>query len=279
MREAIEPAAAAIRGAEALLITAGAGMGVDSGLPDFRGAEGFWNAYPPYRHLGLSFSQLANPRWFERDPALAWGFYGHRLGLYRQAVPHAGFGVLKKWGARMAGENGRGAGVFTSNVDGHFQKAGFSEETLMEVHGSIHHLQCARRCGGIWEADGVDVRVDPKTFRAVGELPRCGCCGGLARPNVLMFGDGGWLPERTDEQERRLERWLNEVRGRKLVVVECGAGTAVPSVRMFSERVMEREGATLIRINVREPEVPEGAIGIAAGALEALQAIDRELQW
>ena len=46
-------AAEAIRGAEALVFGAGAGMGVDSGLPDFRGPEGFWRAYPPFRKLGL----------------------------------------------------------------------------------------------------------------------------------------------------------------------------------------------------------------------------------
>jgi NAD-dependent SIR2 family protein deacetylase len=49
----IQRAAEAIAATEALLIAAGAGMGVDSGLPDFRGSEGFWQAYPPYRKLGL----------------------------------------------------------------------------------------------------------------------------------------------------------------------------------------------------------------------------------
>ena len=51
-------------------------MGVDSGLPDFRGDEGFWNAYPPFRKLGLSFVDLADPRWFADNPAQAWGFTG-----------------------------------------------------------------------------------------------------------------------------------------------------------------------------------------------------------
>src|SRR4051794_30472835 len=116
MSNPLAQAADILRSADALLITAGAGMGVDSGLPDFRGTEGFWNAYPPYRHLRLSFAQLANPMWFERDPALAWGFYGHRMHLYRDTVPHAGFAVLKKWSMRMA----NGVRIFTSNVDGQF---------------------------------------------------------------------------------------------------------------------------------------------------------------
>jgi len=73
-------------------------MGVDSGLPDFRGNQGFWKAYPPLERLGISFVSMADPVWFTRDPELAWGFYGHRLGLYRATEPHAGFAVLKRWG-------------------------------------------------------------------------------------------------------------------------------------------------------------------------------------
>jgi len=65
-----------IQEADAILITAGAGIGVDSGLPDFRGDEGFWKAYPPLKKLGLNFSQMANPKWFDTNPFLAWGFYG-----------------------------------------------------------------------------------------------------------------------------------------------------------------------------------------------------------
>jgi hypothetical protein len=61
LEKSIQSAAAAIRDAAALLITAGAGMGVDSGLPDFRGTEGFWAAYPPYRKLGLQFLRSPIP--------------------------------------------------------------------------------------------------------------------------------------------------------------------------------------------------------------------------
>jgi len=120
--EAVEIAAKSIAGADALLVTAGAGMGVDSGLPDFRGDRGFWRAYPAYEQLGLSFQELANPRWFRDDPALAWGFYGHRLNLYRATAPHAGFAHLLAW---IAGRP-RGGYVLTSNVDGQFQRTAWS---------------------------------------------------------------------------------------------------------------------------------------------------------
>lgn len=84
-------AAKLIASADALHITAGAGMGVDSGLPDFRGSKGFWDAYPSLANAGIDFQSIANPYAFEENPKLAWGFYGHRLALYRKTVPHDGF--------------------------------------------------------------------------------------------------------------------------------------------------------------------------------------------
>jgi NAD-dependent SIR2 family protein deacetylase len=94
--DALDRAALAISAADALLIGAGAGMGVDSGLPDFRGKKGFWRAYPPYQRLGLDFVSLANPRWFAEDATLASGFYGHQMGLYRQTTPHEGYGQVEQ---------------------------------------------------------------------------------------------------------------------------------------------------------------------------------------
>src|SRR5664279_5022571 len=95
----LRSAAEKIKAADALLVTAGAGMGVDSGLPDFRGTTGFWNAYPAIAKLGLSFEEMANPSWFEKAPNLAWAFYGHRLHLYRATTPHNGFNLLLKLAA------------------------------------------------------------------------------------------------------------------------------------------------------------------------------------
>jgi NAD-dependent SIR2 family protein deacetylase len=267
----LQQAAQAVASAEALLIGAGAGMGVDSGMPDFRGNQGFWQAYPPYAQLGLSFSDMANPEWFVSDPTLAWGFYGHRLNLYRATCPHEGFGILLSWARRMP----RGAFVYTSNVDGHFQRAGFAPESILEVHGAIDWLQCTRHCGiGLFAADSVLVQVDETTMRAREPLPTCPSCGALARPNILMFSDADWDPSRACEQEVRFRTWLKAVVGARLVIVECGAGTAIPTVRRLCEHVATTHGATLIRINVREPSVPVGQVGLALGALEALHAIN-----
>jgi len=268
--DAIKQAAAAIQEADALLITAGAGMGVDSGLPDFRGTEGFWQAYPPFAERGLSFHEVADPRWFDEDPALAWGFYGHRYNLYRATPPHAGFGILQKWAVNKA----LGAFVFTSNVDNHFQKSGFESERVLEVHGSILHLQCSVPCREeVWEAGDLQVAIDESNFEADEPLPRCPHCGALARPNILMFRDGQWLWKRMEEQEVRLQAWLQSLAGHSMAIIECGAGAAIPTVRRFSEK-MQEFGGTLIRINPREADGPEGCISIESGAGHALREID-----
>ena len=248
-----------------LLITAGAGMGVDSGLADFRGAEGLWRAYPPLKQAGLRFEEIANPQAFERDPELAWGFYGHRLQCYREAMPHHGFTILREIAARLPD----GAFVLTSNVDGHFQKAGFSGESVYEVHGSIHYLQCAVPCSDdIWSADGFDPVVDSAACRLTSPLPCCPRCGGLARPNILMFGDCNWLQWRSGSQEARFTAWRSAVS--KPVVIELGAGTSVATIRIMGER----SGYPIIRVNPRDPEVPASRhIGVPMGALAALEGI------
>ncbi len=201
--------------AEAVLITAGAGMGVDSGLPDFRGNEGFWRAYPPIAKLGLSFSQIANPLWFDKDPSLAWAFYGHRLDLYRKTTPHEGFAMLLD----LVKEKDENYFIFTSNVDGQFQKAGFDEEKIYEVHGSIHYLQCTKNCTAkIWKNDE-EIKVDMDRFEAL-NYPKCPKCGAIARPNILMFGDWGWNEKRARIQEARYNRFVKHNRKNKMVIIE-----------------------------------------------------------
>lgn len=267
--DALDHAAELIAQAGALVVAAGAGMGVDSGLPDFRGTEGFWRAYPALARAKLNFTSVASPTTFERDPRLAWGFYGHRLALYRRTVPNGGFALLQRWGARAL----HGVAVFTSNVDGQFQRAGFAADVIHECHGSLHLLQCLRGCGEPpWPADGLLPDIDDDACQWRGELPACPGCGGLARPNLLMFGDWGWQGERYDAQAQRLAHWLARVE--RPVVIEIGAGTDVPSVRHFSQQVVVHHGGQLVRINPREPAVAASAgVGLASGALAALQAL------
>lgn len=264
-------AASIISEAEVFVVTAGAGMGVDSGLPDFRGDQGFWKAYPAYSRLGLSFIDCANPQHFADDPSFGWGFYGHRANLYRDTLPHEGFTIIRKWIER----NSADYFVITSNVDGQFQKAGYAEERILEVHGSIHRLQCQTPCNStIWRNDEV-IRIDETTMRARQPLPRCPDCGEVSRPNILMFGDWAWLPDRTRTQERAFDRFLAKNASRRIAVIEMGAGNAISTIRATSERIgWSLEHATVIRINPREPEIIAPHISVQCGALEGVRKID-----
>lgn len=256
--------------ADSLIVCAGAGMGVDSKLPDFRGPDGFWRAYPALKLAGIQFHEIASPAAFAVVPRTAWGFYGHRLNLYRMTRPHPGFEILRHWSEELS----KSHFVFTSNVDGHFQRAGLNLERVNECHGSIHSLQCTTGpdCG-IWSADAVFPEVDLEHAQLTSELPTCPRCGAVARPNILMFNDRLWATAHQEIQEQRQAQWLRSIRSP--VVLEIGAGTTIPSVRHFAASMSHYFGRPLVRINAREAEVSgPGDVGITQGALAALSAID-----
>lgn len=210
--------------AHALLVTAGAGMSVDSGLPDFRGNQGFWRAYPPLGKLGISFERMAQPHWFVEQPRFTGAVWGDRA--------------------------------------------------IYELHGNIHRLQCVEPCREeTWLAELPDLQIDLDTLTAQGDLPRCPACGALARPNVLMFNDAHWVDAVAREQGRRFDQWLAQARGRRLVILEFGAGTALPTIRRLGERIAQRSFTTLVRINPDAREESEELIALPMGALEASAAI------
>ncbi|MEC9091615.1 MAG: Sir2 family NAD-dependent protein deacetylase [Planctomycetota bacterium] len=270
-KESCKQAAKAIADADSLLIATGAGMSVDSGLPDFRGDQGFWKAYPPFRDAGLSFTDVANPKWFFTKPEQAWGFYGHRYQLYRATRPHRGYQILLRWSQWLSGDSF----VFTSNVDGHFQQSGFDPERIVECHGSIHHWQCSAACTNqIGLMSDFEIQIDENSFLASPPFPQCPNCGDLARPNILMFGDYQWVEDRTQEQIQRYNQWRQDTVGKKHISLEIGAGKAIPTIRWECES----QSALLIRINPRDTDVPPGGISIAANALAAIEQINRELQ-
>lgn len=258
-------AARMIDDADSLVICAGAGMGVDSGLPDFRGPSGFWQEYPALGRAKIRFEEIASPAAFKNHPTLAWGFYGHRLKLYRDVVPHDGFRLLRTLAESMP----HGGFVFTSNVDGQFQKAGFPESRVVECHGSIHHLQCLDRCtDAIWTAADFEPEVDSESCLLISEMPRCPDCGALARPAILMFSDWEWAEGRTRLQSARLTDWRRSAV--RPVVIEIGAGSAIATVRHFSHS----QTAPLVRINPTEWQVPhQSDVGIPTGALEGVLGI------
>ncbi len=104
-------------------------------------------------------------------------------------------------------------------------------------------------------------------------MPRCPRCGAVARPNILMFGDWGRVGLPYEKQQQRLAAWLSSVS--KLVVVEVGAGIALPTVRRFSERFSAQR---LIRINLRESNTnPSHGVGLEGTAAATLRMLNAQM--
>eukprot|EP01119_Soliformovum_irregulare_P000414 TRINITY_DN10288_c0_g1_i1.p1 TRINITY_DN10288_c0_g1~~TRINITY_DN10288_c0_g1_i1.p1 ORF type:complete len:307 (+),score=70.76 TRINITY_DN10288_c0_g1_i1:166-1086(+) len=284
-REPLQKAAELIREADAILINTGAGMGVGSGLGTFRGPNaGVW---PPLIKMNIDFSEMSNPKWFQTNPHLAWAFWHFRYTAYTGAEPHDGYHILKKW----AESKPSGGFAFTSNIDGHWKRCGFPENKIIEVHGALSHLQCTdRRCGEgeIWPTPHdtiIGLKPDGEKDEMLDPLPSCTICGKVARPNVLMFEDWGWHSERYAVQEENYTNWFKEIEqnGAKLVIIEIGAGKAVPTVRRESEMIVSKlPGSHLIRINpvMTDSKIPGslqggGHIAITLNGEVALIELDK----
>lgn len=236
-----------MEGATALVITAGAGL---SNLPVLRDEEGIWHSNDAAR---------LTPAWFEQEPVAAWAWFAERISAYRSTPPHRGYSILLEWARRAW----HGYFVFTSNVDQHFERAGFDAERIVECHGSMGHIQCQERC--CEEVFPMPVGLDPP--------PRCPRCGGMARPNILLFYDFWWLSARMNARHDELSEWLEGLPPEaSIAVIELGAGVAVPSVRVCGEQIARAHGGKLIRVNPVEATA-EG-ISLQMGALEALTGID-----
>lgn len=155
-----------------VVVLTGAGMSAESGVPTFRGRDGFWEKE--------SVEDLATPIGFARDPAKVWRWYDERRRQIAACAPNAGHRALAAYEALHAGVT-----VVTQNIDGLHAAAG--SRRVLELHGNIFRVRCARD-GTVTEDRRVPLPVIP---------PACPC-GALLRPDVVWFGE--MLPERVMEE-------------------------------------------------------------------------------
>lgn len=132
------------------------------------------------------------------------------------------------------------------------------------------------------------MQIDPTTDRVTSELPKCPGCGTIARPAVVMFGDGTVQTDRIDQQQANHQAWISHVieNQGKLAIIEIGAGVAIPSIRLSSFSTCCDHLAPLIRINPENPElspckyftvvddVDFEFVGLPMGAMEAIAGIN-----
>ena len=144
----------------------GAGVSTASGIPDFRSADGLYHqhfSYPPETMLGHDFFVSHTEEFYD--------FYRERM-ICLTARPNQAHVKLAELEAA-----GHLAAVVTQNIDGLHQAAG--SRTVHELHGSVHRNVCTR-CGKTYSAEWV---------LASEGVPRCETCGGLVKPDVVLYGE------------------------------------------------------------------------------------------
>lgn len=251
---------------EAIVINAGAGMGVDSGLPDFRGINGRWGILE--KEQNIEIFELLKPELFEKSPQTAWLMYAKRMLEYEKAIIHEGFKILLNWISRFQLDEF----ILTSNVDEHFQKAGFNKEKIRELHGSIFNLQCSLPCStAIWR-QRTDAQILLKTIEK-GEFPVCPKCGNTARPNIYMFRDGKYIALPSTKQEKKFKKFLLTHQHHQILVFEIGSGPHVQSIRNKTRFLISNFNSRLVRINPEHSRTRAPHIGLSKGALQSLLEI------
>jgi len=243
-----------INNADGIMILSGAGMGVDAGIPDFRGKSGLWTAE---KDNFIKFS--SGNAWHER-PLEAWNFYIERFISCEKLKPHDGYYVLKN----LLDSLEKDTYVMTSNVDGHFEKAGYDVEKIYTIHGDLKNIQCSSKCC----RDIHPMPLFTKLLDSLDEAPHCQKCGSVMRPLVMMFNDPWFVTTNVDTQASSCLDWMSTKKN--IVGIEIGAGLAVPSLRIYGEERTQ----TLIRINPHDFEIhrPQD-IAIEASAIDGIDTL------
>ena len=214
LKQRLDTAKQAMQSADVVLVYAGAGMSVSSGLADI---TDFTRAFPAVVERGLtSIFHVSSHEHFARDPVSAWGFWGARARSYGRAQPDdAVYGPL----LQLCQSAPVGYHVTTSNIDRLFSKAGFREDALLEIHGSIFDVQCSNHplCTTPvvrWDlASFHHLPVDEQEYvlEDQAQVPRCRSCGHPLRIATELADDGYFSKELVREQRKRHWDFLRSI--------------------------------------------------------------------
>jgi NAD-dependent deacetylase len=230
---------AALTRSGTVIALTGAGVSADSGIPTFRGKEGYWTVgsreYQP--------EELATHAAFTEMPWEVWAWYLYRRGVCRAASPNDGHYALARWDDAMKASGDRFA-LVTQNVDGLHRRAGSPAARTFAIHGDIDQMRCSADCcldrwpvpAGV-AALAKGEAVDPAT-RA---LLVCPACGEMARPHVL------WFDESYDEPRYSLDTVRDLASSAILVVVAGSSGQTNLPWQVVT--LAARNGATIVDIN------------------------------
>lgn len=211
-----------------LVVSTGAGVSRESGIPTFRDAgEGLWAKYDP--------QQLASVEGFRQDPKIVWEWYAWRRKKVYQAKPNPGHLAL----ARLEDLVPRMT-LITQNVDGLHRRAG--SRRMIELHGSITRVRCFGNCGQVyenWSDDDYEGEIPP----------RCQACGSFLRPDVVWFGEQ--LPE------KQVQEAFLSAENCDVILVVGTSGMVQPAASL--PVVAHRAGARYIEVNPQPGMITESA--------------------
>lgn len=181
-----------------MVILTGAGISAESGIPTFRGPEGFWTVGSKNYHP----MELATYQAFNQMPETVWDWYHHRRKICAAANPNAGhYAVLSLQNIFLKCK--KSFHLVTQNVDGLHLRAGSNSKLVYQIHGNINYMRCFEECSN-------QTYIIPQD--TIG-IPSCPLCGHKARPHVL------WFDESYNEQFYKYNSAMNLVRECDLLII------------------------------------------------------------
>lgn len=263
-----------IESSDSILICAGAGMSVKEGEMVYTNPEDFAKAYPFFIKWGYRTAyETMGLEGDARVPRNAkWAFYAKHMNNMRwDLAPNDGYQDLLK----LIGK--KDYFVLTSNVDACFERSGFDTERIYTPQGEWTYVQCTKPCrhDSVYESrpylDKILPHIDENGFIPEELVPKCPRCGSDMFGNVR--GGDWFLHEKYQAKNQALQEWMeDQIRlGKKVTIIEIGAGFNTPTVTRFPMEAFARDlgpnFGRLIRINPSDAEIPEdlNAIGLAEG--------------
>jgi NAD-dependent deacetylase len=152
-----------------IFVITGAGISAESGIPTFRGSDGYWRNLDP--------AKLATSEAFEKNPQLVWQWYRERRQRIRSARPNAAHEAIVRLSVLASDFL-----LVTQNVDDLHARAGLPKEKMVQIHGDIFETRCSRCDFSRNEQEHEDEQEQE-------EIPVCQRCAALLRPGVVWFGE------------------------------------------------------------------------------------------
>ncbi|MEO0895486.1 MAG: Sir2 family NAD-dependent protein deacetylase [Bacteroidota bacterium] len=240
------------RGKGRLTVLTGAGVSAESGIPTFRGPEGYWNV----GSVNYTPQEIGTFEMFQKNPEEVWKWYLFRRTVCHQSQPNPGHQAIVEL-EKILGDRFT---LITQNVDGLHLRAGNSLERTYLIHGTLDYVRCSVSCTdqlypfpkGIGDKD----RDSDLTAEEM-KLLACPNCGALTRPHIL------WFDEYYDERYFRFKSSLQVAKETELLITIGTSGATTLPVQVVDLAL--KSGATMIDINIEPNIFSHAAVEMGSG--------------